>query len=159
MSQYQAVQSHSVIGEATRSDLAGTPVIKSRHGWRPVRVSGSGSAETIKCAVLMVPSVELFATDKCFLSPIHSDEMSLVPSASSWSSPSALSTLMKRVTGSSLDDGCVFYSNELWVYFTEAVGVLISSFPLSLHETENNLDTYAWASKIRRSNNNQWILE
>lgn len=46
MSQYQAVQSHTVIGEATTDDLAGTPVIKSRHGWRPVGVSRRGSAET-----------------------------------------------------------------------------------------------------------------
>lgn len=67
-----------MIGEATTDDLAGTPVIKSRHGWRPVGVSGRGSAETIKCAVLMVPSVELFATDKCFLSPLYGDGMSVV---------------------------------------------------------------------------------
>ncbi len=69
-----------MIGEATTDGLAGTPVIKSRHGWRPVGVSGRGSAETIKCAALMVPSVELFAADKCFLSPFHGDEMSVVAS-------------------------------------------------------------------------------
>ena len=93
LSQYQAVQSHTVIGEATADDLAGTPQIKSRHGCQPVGVSGRGSAETIRCAVLMVPSVELFAADKCFLSPLHGDDMSLVVSGLSWSSPSVLIAL------------------------------------------------------------------
>lgn len=46
----------------------------------------------------------------------------------------ALSTLMKRVTRSGLDDGCVFDFNERRVFFTEDVGVLISSFTLFPYE-------------------------
>lgn len=102
-----------VIGEATTDDLEGTTVIKSRHGWRPVGISGRGSARTIKRAALMVHSVELFDADKCFLSPLRGDEILLVASGCVMKLPiCALSTLMKRETRCGLGDGCVFDSNE-----------------------------------------------
>lgn len=69
-----------MIRDATTDDLAGTPVIKSRCGWRPVEVSGRGSAKTIKCAAFNGALGGAPAADKCFLSPLRSDEMSLVAS-------------------------------------------------------------------------------
>lgn len=100
-----------MIGEATTDDLAGTPVIKSRHGWRPVGVSRRESAETIKCAALMGPLLELFAIDKRFLSHLYGDRMSVV--SHDMKLPICdLGTLMKRVTRISIEDGCVFDFNR-----------------------------------------------
>lgn len=129
-------------------DLAGTPAIKSKHGWRPVGVSSRESAGTITQPALTVPSVELFTADNCFFSPLHGAGLLLV---ACHEAPLLCSQHPNEVSDEKWPRWrlCFLDFNEWWLLFTEDVGVLISSLPLSPYEKEKNQDTYPRDTAIK----------